>query len=130
MFERKDGALTLWSLVGIMYFASSGGPEGTEGVVRSLLYPHDTPLAHLHTNAAWLWLTCVPRQVAAMGPGGALLGICGAALLWSAPIALMSAELGTAVPENGGAMVSTWKQIWPWGEEGAGARLLLCLRGI
>ena len=73
--ERKEGVLTLWSLVGIMYFASSGGPEGTEGIV------------------------------AAAGPGGAVLGIVAAALLWSAPIALMSAELGTAVPENGGALV-------------------------
>jgi len=32
-------------------------------------------------------------------------GIVVAAFLWSAPIALMSAELGTIVPENGGAMV-------------------------
>mmetsp|Transcript_14269 Transcript_14269/g.20726 ORF Transcript_14269/g.20726 Transcript_14269/m.20726 type:complete len:656 (-) Transcript_14269:223-2190(-) len=73
--ERKEGVLTLWTLVGIMYFASSGGPEGTEGLVASA------------------------------GPGGALLGIVVAAFLWSAPIALMSAELGTIVPENGGAMV-------------------------
>jgi len=73
--EQKEGLLTFWSLVGIMYFASSGGPEGTEGLV------------------------------AAAGPGGAMIGIFLAACVWSAPIALMSAELGTMVPENGGPMV-------------------------
>ena len=73
--DQKGGLLTFWSLVGIMYFASSGGPEGTEGLVS------------------------------AAGPGGALVGILIAVCVWSAPIALMSAELGTMVPENGGPMV-------------------------
>ena len=41
----------------------------------------------------------------ATGPGGAILGIAAAAVVWSMPIALMSAELGTVVPENGGCVV-------------------------
>jgi amino acid transporter len=73
--DQKHGQLPFWSLVSIMYFASSGGPDGTEGLVSDA------------------------------GPGGALLGILVAACVWSAPIALMSAELGTMVPENGGPMV-------------------------
>ena len=89
--EPKEGLLTFWSLVGIMYFASSGGPEGTEGLV------------------------------AAAGPGGALIGIFLAACVWSAPIALMSAELGTMVPENGGPMV------WARAAFGAGT---LCGDGV
>jgi amino acid transporter len=64
--------VTLWSLVAISYFSVAGGPEGTETIVR---------------NA---------------GAGLAVIGIIMVGLVWSIPIALMTAELSTMFPENGG----------------------------
>ncbi|EKX43316.1 hypothetical protein GUITHDRAFT_49465, partial [Guillardia theta CCMP2712] len=68
-------SLSFLNLIGIMYFAVSGGPEGTEGIIS------------------------------AGGPKFALLGIAATSVLWSMPIALLSAEMVTAVPQNGGPMV-------------------------
>mmetsp|Transcript_71878 Transcript_71878/g.150177 ORF Transcript_71878/g.150177 Transcript_71878/m.150177 type:complete len:479 (+) Transcript_71878:165-1601(+) len=62
----------LWSLVALTYFAVAGGPEGTETMVQTA------------------------------GPLNAVLGICLVGVIWSIPTALMTAELSTAFPENGG----------------------------
>jgi len=64
--------VTLWSLVALTYFAVAGGPEGTETMVQTA------------------------------GPLHACLGIVFIGIVWSIPTALMTAELSTAFPENGG----------------------------
>lgn len=64
--------MTLWSLVALTYFAIAGGPEGTETMVQTA------------------------------GPFNAILGILIVGILWSIPTAMMTAELSTAFPENGG----------------------------
>jgi len=64
--------LTLWHVVAIAYFSVAGGPEGTETIVRN------------------------------GGAALAVLGILVIGLIWSIPTALMTAELATMLPENGG----------------------------
>lgn len=78
LLEGKDvknhvpRTVTLWSLVALTYFAIAGGPEGTETMVQTA------------------------------GPFNAILGILIVGILWSIPTAMMTAELSTAFPENGG----------------------------
>jgi amino acid transporter len=64
--------VTVWSLVAISYFSVAGGPEGTETIIQN------------------------------GGASLAVIGIVLVGLLWSIPTALMTAELSTMFPENGG----------------------------
>ncbi len=67
--------LTLWPLIGIAYFTVSGGAYGIEDLIPSV------------------------------GPGMSLLLLLAMPLAWSLPIALVAAELATAMPEEGGYYV-------------------------
>jgi len=64
--------LTLWGMVAIIFFAVSGGPFGSE------------------------------EAVASVGPFWVLLGFVVLPIIWSIPEALMTAELSTTFPGNGG----------------------------
>jgi amino acid transporter len=70
--KRRQRNVTVLSLVAITYFAVAGGPEGTETLIQTA------------------------------GPLYSILGFVVVGVLWSVPMALMSAELTTAFPENGG----------------------------
>ncbi len=81
--------LTLWPLVGIAYFTVSGGAYGIEDLVPSA------------------------------GPGFSLLLLLLVPLFWSLPIALVAAELSTAMPEEGGYYVwvrESLGQFWGFQE--------------
>eukprot|EP00960_Hanusia_phi_P074779 768316-Hanusia_phi.AAC.4 len=69
---HQPRTIGLWSLVAITYFAVAGGPEGTETMVQT------------------------------GGPMLAIAGVIIIGVIWSIPVALMTAELATAFPENGG----------------------------
>jgi amino acid transporter len=73
--EPLARVLTLGPLAGIVYFTVSGGAYGIEDLVPSV------------------------------GPGMSLLLILAVPLVWSLPIALVAAELSTAMPEEGGYYV-------------------------
>ncbi|MBI3406168.1 MAG: APC family permease, partial [Acidobacteria bacterium] len=78
--------LTLWPLVGATYLMVAGGPYGLEDLVQLSGY-----------SAAIIILLLTP-------------------LLWSLPIALMVAELATAIPEEGGFYVWVRRGMGPfWG---------------
>ena len=64
--------LTLWGMVAIIFFAVSGGPFGSE------------------------------EAVASVGPFWVLVGFVVLPIIWSIPEALMTAELSTMFPGNGG----------------------------
>ena len=64
--------VTVSSLVAISYFSVAGGPEGTETIIRN------------------------------GGAALAVLGVLVIGLVWSIPTVLMTAELTTMLPENGG----------------------------
>ena len=70
--KKRQRNVTVLSLVAITYFAVAGGPEGTETLIQT------------------------------GGPLYSVLGFIIIGILWSIPMALMSAELTTAFPENGG----------------------------
>ncbi|KAJ1471596.1 amino acid/polyamine transporter I [Baffinella frigidus] len=72
MAAHQKRTVTIWSLVAISYFSVAGGPEGTETIIQN------------------------------GGAGYAVLGIAVIGLVWSIPTALMTAELSTMFPENGG----------------------------
>ena len=67
--------LTLGPLIGLAYFTVSGGAYGIEDLISSV------------------------------GPGMSLLLLVVVPLVWSLPIALVAAELATAMPEEGGYYV-------------------------
>lgn len=71
----KVRTLNIAPLVAIMYFAIAGGPEGTETMIQY------------------------------GGPRLTIVGIIVCSLIWSAPCALMTAELSTRYPENGGFII-------------------------
>ena len=71
----REKKLTVAGLAAVAYFTCSGGPFGLE------------PL------------------IAAVGPGYAVLLILVSPVLWSMPLALMSVELTTMMPEEGGYYV-------------------------
>jgi len=75
---RRRGELGFLPLVAVLFFNVSGGPYGVEDAVGSL------------------------------GPGLALLLLLITPLVWSLPVALVMAELATALPEEGGYVV--WVQ--------------------
>ena len=79
--------LSFLSLSAIIYFAVSGGPEGTENLIS------------------------------AGGPLFTILGICVTAVCWALPTALMTTELSTAFPENGGFVI--WAKT-AWGSAAGG----------
>lgn len=83
----KVRTLNIAPLVAIMYFAIAGGPEGTETMIQ-----HG-------------------------GPGLTIVGIVLCAVLWAAPTALMTAELSTRYPENGGFII--WARV-AWGKFASG----------
>lgn len=70
--EVPTKPLTLWGMVAIIFFAVSGGPFGSE------------------------------EAVAAVGPLWVLIGFIILPIVWSIPEALMTAELSTMFPGNGG----------------------------
>lgn len=70
--EVPSKPLTLWGMVAIIFFAVSGGPFGSE------------------------------EAVASVGPFWVLLGFVILPIIWSIPEALMTAELSTMFPGNGG----------------------------
>lgn len=76
---RRTRSLNVAPLVAIMYFSVAGGPEGTETMIK---------------NA---------------GPFFTIIGIILCSLLWAAPTALMTAELSTRYPENGGFII--WARV-------------------
>ena len=69
---QRQRNVNVMSLVAITYFAVAGGPEGTETLIQT------------------------------GGPLYSVIGFVVVGVLWSVPVALMSAELTTAFPENGG----------------------------
>jgi amino acid transporter len=86
----KVGKMRLWPLVAATYFMVSGGPFGTEDVVRGAGYLG---------GIAVLLLT---------------------PLLWSLPTALMVGELSSAIPAEGGFYVWVRRALGPfWGFEEA-----------
>ena len=67
--------LGVWKLAALTFFAVSGGPFGVEPLVRT------------------------------GGPGFAALGLLTIPWVWGIPMAMMTAELSTAMPESGGYIV-------------------------
>lgn len=55
------------------------------------------------------------EEVIAVGPGLAVLLLIVTPLVWSAPVALISAELGTAIPEEGGYYAWSKRALGPFG---------------
>lgn len=78
------GSIGLAQLIGILFFAVSGGPYGFEDVIGSA------------------------------GGFMALLGLLLALLLWSAPIALTTAELACMIPEGGGHVAWIHRAFGPF----------------
>jgi amino acid transporter len=78
--------MTLLSLVGALYFMVCGGPYGLEELARKV------------------------------GFGGAIAVLLATPLVWSAPTALMVAELAAALPEEGGYYAWVRRALGPfWG---------------
>ena len=75
--------LTLWGMVAIIFFAVSGGPFGSEEAVSSV------------------------------GPFWVLIGFVVLPIIWSIPEALMTAELSTMFPGNGGYVFWTTAAFGP-----------------
>lgn len=69
--ERRAKPLGVVRLAALLFFSVSGGPLGTEGLVK------------------------------AAGPLYSLLGLCILPLIWCFPVGLMTAELSTAFPKDG-----------------------------
>jgi amino acid transporter len=55
------------------------------------------------------------EDVIAVGPGLALLLLLVTPLIWSAPVALVCAEMGTAIPEEGGYYAWSKRALGPFG---------------
>jgi amino acid transporter len=85
--SRRTRSLNVAPLVAIMYFSVAGGPEGTETMVQTA------------------------------GPLITFIGIVLCSVLWAAPTALMTAELSTRYPENGGFII--WARA-AWGDFASG----------
>jgi amino acid transporter len=81
----KGNKLTLWPLIAAIYLMVAGGPFGLE----------DT--------------------VAQMGYQGAILILLITPVIWALPAALMVAELGSAIPEDGGYYVWARRAMGPFG---------------
>jgi amino acid transporter len=88
--KRRQRNVTVVGLVAITYFAVAGGPEGTETLIQT------------------------------GGPLYSVIGFIVIGLLWSIPMALMSAELTTAFPENGGYVLWVSSAFGPQAGEMAG----------
>lgn len=73
--KHKDGTLGLLALTSILFFNVGGGPIGTEGLQQ------------------------------AGGPLFSVVGLLVMSLVWSLPVGLMTAELGTAFPRDGGYVI-------------------------
>jgi len=82
----RERRLTLFALISLIYFTTSGGAFGLE------------PL------------------VGAVGPGWAVLLMVLTPLVWSLPMALMVAELASLMPEEGGYYVWVRETIGPFWE--------------
>eukprot|EP01018_Ginkgo_biloba_P021029 Gb_41826 [translate_table: standard] len=84
--NKRSSKLTLIPLIFLIYFEVSGGPFGEEPAVK------------------------------AGGPLLAILGFVIFPFIWSIPEALITAELATAYPGNGGYVVWAWAAFGPfWG---------------
>jgi amino acid transporter len=83
----RTRSLNVAPLVAIMYFSVAGGPEGTETMIK---------------NAGSFYT---------------IIGVILCSLLWAAPTALMTAELSTRFPENGGFII--WARV-AWGDFASG----------
>lgn len=79
-----ETSISLAQLIGILFFAVSGGPYGFEDVVGSA------------------------------GGKLALLGLLLALLLWSTPLALTTAELASMIPEAGGHVAWIHRAFGPF----------------
>ena len=55
------------------------------------------------------------EKILAAGPGFAVLLMLVTPLVWSVPIALVCAELGTAIPEEGGYYAWSKRALGPFG---------------
>ena len=75
--------LSLWGMVAIIFFAVSGGPFGSE------------------------------EAIATVGPLWVLIGFVVFPIIWSVPEALMTAELSTMFPGNGGYVFWTTASFGP-----------------
>ncbi|XP_070018933.1 probable polyamine transporter At3g19553 [Nicotiana sylvestris] len=85
--NKKNPKLTLLPLIALIFYEVSGGPFGVEDSVK-----------------------------AGGGPLLALLGFVIFALIWSIPEALITAELATSFPENGGYVIWISSAFGPfWG---------------
>ena len=82
--EATKQTLGLWSLVALSHFSVSGGPIGIE------------------------------PTIAAGGPLGALTMVLVMPLVWGLPMALITAELATMIPEMGGAVVWVERAFGPF----------------
>ena len=82
---RGRSKLTLWPLVFAIFCLVSGGPNGIEGAVGEL------------------------------GPSMALIMILVTPVIWALPAALMTAELASAMPEEGGYVVWVQEAMGPFG---------------
>ena len=95
---RPPRTLRFTSLVGITFFCVAGGAYGLEDAVG------------------------------AAGPAWALLAILVVPWVWSLPMALMTAELTAAMPEDGGYVVwveRAFGQFWAFQEDGGVGRAVL-----
>ena len=57
----------------------------------------------------------VLEEVLAVGPGLAIALLLITPLIWSAPVALVCAELGAAIPEEGGYYAWSKRALGPFG---------------
>ena len=73
--KHKEGTLGLLALTSILFFNVGGGPIGTEGLQQ------------------------------AGGPLFSVIGLLVMSFVWSLPVGLMTAELGTAFPRDGGYVI-------------------------
>lgn len=74
---KLEGKLGKIGLIGIIYFSVAGGPEGTENMIQ------------------------------AAGPLASILGVIFFAALFAVPTSLMTAELSSMFPDNGGFTIWT-----------------------
>ena len=91
---------------------AAGGPEGAADGAAALHAPAAAASSMTTVGIALLTFSCVAggpfgieAAVQAMGAFATCAGLVAAALLWGMPNALITAELSTALPENGGPVV-------------------------
>eukprot|EP00898_Chlorokybus_atmophyticus_P004967 jgi/Chlat1/5471/Chrsp36S05428 len=94
--DAPIGTLTTLQLVGIIFFAVAGGPYGFED------------------------------SIGAGGPLAVLIGLAVLPFVWSGPLALMTAELATMIPETGGPILWIDRAFGPFWSYLNGTLSVLC----